>query len=79
MSREQYQIPTGTQQSVDLGAGAGGGGVTHDTSNQGRSSIKGSLSYICGDCAARVQLTQEAGIRCVKCGGRVLYKERTKR
>jgi DNA-directed RNA polymerase I, II, and III subunit RPABC4 len=35
--------------------------------------------YICGDCAAKVQIKRKETLRCVECGGRVLYKERTKR
>ena len=35
--------------------------------------------YICGECAAKVQLSRGMAIRCGECGHRILYKERTKR
>ncbi|KAK5657850.1 hypothetical protein OQA88_2923 [Cercophora sp. LCS_1] len=73
MSREQYQIPTGTQQS--FGGGASGSGDR----SFGVESGGGIMYYNCGDCAARVPLEKGAPIRCQKCGARVLYKERTKR
>ncbi|KAK1755449.1 hypothetical protein QBC47DRAFT_401618 [Echria macrotheca] len=72
MSREQYQIPTGTQQSFTTGGGSGG-------REYGVESRAGIMHYICGDCAVRVPLEKDAPIRCQKCGARVLYKERTKR
>jgi len=70
MSREQYQIPTGTPQSFGGGAGSSG------REFEGSSTI---MYYTCGDCAVRVPLEKGAPIRCQKCGARVLYKERTKR
>ncbi|KAK3352547.1 hypothetical protein B0T25DRAFT_567827 [Lasiosphaeria hispida] len=72
MSREQYQIPTGSQQTF-----TGGAGNTAATTS--REFDTGIMYYTCGDCAARVPLEKGAGIRCQKCGARVLYKERTKR
>ncbi|KAK0714697.1 metallothionein-I gene transcription activator [Lasiosphaeris hirsuta] len=73
MSREQYQIPTGSQQTF-----AAGGSNTVATSTN-REFETGIMHYTCGDCAARVPLEKGAAIRCQKCGARVLYKERTKR
>ena len=69
MSREQYQAPTtGSQSFGEPGAG-------------GRSfaPVSTVMYYTCGDCALRVPLEKGAPIRCQMCGGRVLYKERTKR
>jgi DNA-directed RNA polymerase I, II, and III subunit RPABC4 len=37
------------------------------------------VQYSCGDCAAKVLLKRGDPIRCVNCGHRVLYKERTNR
>ena len=38
-----------------------------------------STLYFCGDCGSKTQLRRADVIRCKECGGRVLYKERTKR
>lgn len=73
MSREQYQIPTSGSQQFSGGA-AGGSGTREVAEASG-----GVMFYTCGDCAVRVPLEKNAGIRCQKCGARVLYKERTKR
>ncbi|KAH6634933.1 hypothetical protein B0J18DRAFT_462076 [Chaetomium sp. MPI-SDFR-AT-0129] len=85
MSREEYQIPTGSASaSVGGGAGAGAGGsssynapAVRDYTGSGADG--GTMYYMCGDCAVRVPLEKGAAIRCQKCGARVLYKERTKR
>ena len=70
MSREQYQMPsTGSQQPYGESAGASRTYVPQSTL----------MYYTCGDCAIRVPLEKGAPIRCQTCGGRVLYKERTKR
>ncbi|RDL42289.1 Uncharacterized protein BP5553_02268 [Venustampulla echinocandica] len=37
------------------------------------------ITYLCGDCNAKVPLKRGDPIRCRDCGHRVLYKERTKR
>jgi DNA-directed RNA polymerase I, II, and III subunit RPABC4 len=37
------------------------------------------VTYRCGDCNARVPLKRDDPVRCVQCGYRVLYKERTTR
>ncbi|KAF2401443.1 polymerase II polypeptide K, 7.0kDa [Trichodelitschia bisporula] len=37
------------------------------------------VTYSCGDCASKVQLKRGDPIRCLQCGHRVLYKERTTR
>lgn len=85
MSREEYQIPTGSgSASVGGGAGAGAGGSSYnapaarDYTSSGVDG-GGTMYYMCGDCAVRVPLEKGAAIRCQKCGARVLYKERTKR
>lgn len=71
MSREQYTVPTGSQQTFGAG-GSGGREYAAESSNT-------VMFYTCGDCAVRVPLEKGAPIRCQKCGARVLYKERTKR
>lgn len=69
MSREQYQVPT-------AGAQTFGTGVARDFS----STTEGpAMQYICSDCAVKMSLRKNDPIRCKECGGRVLYKERTKR
>ncbi|KAK4450797.1 hypothetical protein QBC34DRAFT_402571 [Podospora aff. communis PSN243] len=70
MSREQYTVPTGSQQTF------GGGSSGRDYAADSVSTV---MYYTCGDCAVRVPLEKGAPIRCQKCGARVLYKERTKR
>ncbi|KAI9674712.1 MAG: DNA-directed RNA polymerase core subunit rpc10 [Caeruleum heppii] len=75
MSREQYQIPTATP-----GFTAGSGGFSSQT--EGVSAVDASgpaVTYLCGDCNAKVPLKRGDPIRCKECGHRVLYKERTKR
>ncbi|KAJ9607770.1 DNA-directed RNA polymerase core subunit rpc10 [Cladophialophora chaetospira] len=66
MSSQSYQLPSAAS-GFASGAAAGEG-------------ASGPLvSYVCGDCASKVQLTKGDVIRCSMCGHRVLYKERTKR
>jgi len=74
MSREQYQVPTGGSQSF-----GGNGGDAPGASRNYAPSGNVVMHYTCGDCALRVPLEKGAPIRCQMCGGRVLYKERTKR
>ncbi|KAK0627563.1 hypothetical protein B0T14DRAFT_563355 [Immersiella caudata] len=71
MSREQYTIPTGSQQTFGAGGSSG--------REYAADSVGTVMYYTCGDCAVRVPLEKGAPIRCQKCGARVLYKERTKR
>ncbi|KAI1401314.1 hypothetical protein F4819DRAFT_458689 [Hypoxylon fuscum] len=80
MSREAYQIPTA--QSANPG-GASGSQAQHgqqriasafDTDPAGTI-----MHYICGDCGVKLPLKRGEAIRCMECGCRVLYKERTKR
>lgn len=67
MSREAYQVPTGS------GAAGNSGG-------RELAPADGPLmQYICSDCAVKMSLRKNDPIRCKECGGRVLYKERTKR
>ncbi|EKV04772.1 Metallothionein-I transcription activator [Penicillium digitatum PHI26] len=71
MSRETYQVPSmGTQNNFDTQAGGFGNGMAIDSP---------SVTYLCGECSARVPLKRGDQIRCKDCGHRVLYKERTKR
>ena len=37
------------------------------------------VQYICGDCNAKCSLKKGDAVRCLACGYRVLYKERTNR
>ncbi|RKU48788.1 DNA-directed RNA polymerase core subunit rpc10 [Coniochaeta pulveracea] len=67
MSSEAYQPPTG-------GASYGSGATGNATAVEGPS-----MRYICSDCANKFSIKKNDPIRCTECGGRVLYKERTKR
>lgn len=72
MSREQYQVPSGSPTTDN-------GSFKVATRDYTGASGENTMHYLCGDCAARVPLDKGAPIRCQRCGGRVLYKERTKR
>ncbi|ETI22423.1 hypothetical protein G647_06498 [Cladophialophora carrionii CBS 160.54] len=66
MSSQSYHLPTqGSGFATGAAAGEGAAGPL--------------VSYVCGDCASKVQLSKGDIIRCHMCGHRVLYKERTKR
>lgn len=69
MSREAYQVPTGSTQNT-FGTEAGYSNMAIDAPT---------VAYLCGECSARVSLKRGDQIRCKDCGHRVLYKERTKR
>jgi DNA-directed RNA polymerase I, II, and III subunit RPABC4 len=77
MSREEYQVPTGSGSAT--GGGGGGGSFNAPAPRDYAGESGGTMYYMCGDCAVRVPLEKGAAIRCQKCGARVLYKERTKR
>jgi len=66
---------TQTQQNADARGGesafSGMGGLS-DHSNK-------PVTYICGDCNTKVTLKKGDAVRCLNCGYRVLYKERTSR
>lgn len=67
MSREAYQVPT-----LDLSTG-------NNDSAPARSQPT-SIPYICGDCGLKSASHQTFPfLRCITCGCRILYKERTKR
>ena len=68
---QSYQLPTASQSSQNAGFAAGTS-ITDGSSGP-------LVSYVCGDCASKVQLSKGDIIRCHMCGHRVLYKERTKR
>ncbi|KAK6065374.1 DNA directed RNA polymerase [Seiridium cupressi] len=71
MSRESYQIPT----QGSSAPGAGNSAVaSHAMAGEGLPML-----YICGDCGTKFPLKRGDTIRCIECGCRVLYKERTKR
>jgi DNA-directed RNA polymerase I, II, and III subunit RPABC4 len=69
MSSEAYQVPTGAAASY-----AAGGATGREMAVEGPS-----MRYICSDCANKFSIKKADPIRCTECGGRVLYKERTKR
>jgi DNA-directed RNA polymerase I, II, and III subunit RPABC4 len=68
MSREAYQVPSFSAGGPTAGAGF-----------QPASDEILQVTYLCGECSARVQMKRNDPIRCKECGHRVLYKERTKR
>ncbi len=73
MSREQYQVPTASSQSI-------GGFAAPKTYTQDLGPDGGVVMlYLCGDCGTKTPLRRADPIRCKECGCRVLYKERTKR
>ncbi|KAI6086283.1 metallothionein-I transcription activator [Hypoxylon rubiginosum] len=73
MSREAYQIPTGSQGAP---GGPGGAGQRAPFDMDATNVI---IKYICGDCGTDCPLRRNEPIRCKDCGCRVLYKERTKK
>ena len=73
MSREAYQVPTTSGGGAYAGAGA-----TSAARDLGPAEGP-TMQYICSDCAVKMSLRKNDPIRCKECGGRVLYKERTKR
>ncbi|KAJ1334195.1 DNA-directed RNA polymerase subunit RPABC4 [Microdochium nivale] len=72
MSREAYQVPTGSGSNF-AGQGAN---ATRAVDPVGEHA---SINYLCGDCGTKFPLKRNEAIRCRECGCRVLYKERTKR
>lgn len=72
--REAYQIPTGQQSPA---AGMAMRSVVNTSSAANDEGLP--MRYICGDCGTTFPLKRADTIRCVECGCRVLYKERTKR
>lgn len=83
MSREAYAPPTLIPQPSIYGSG--GPSTTTTTAATTTANAAGMqettrpVTYICGDCAAKVSLRRQDPIRCKECGHRVLYKERTNR
>ncbi|KAF3766923.1 metallothionein-I gene transcription activator [Cryphonectria parasitica EP155] len=80
MSREGYQVPTGSAVSpFDFGtsqqrqASFSAGGAANPSDNEPL------IRYLCGDCGTPNQLKKSQPVQCLDCGCRVLYKERTKR
>lgn len=68
-SREQYIVPTAISQSAGLSAPK-----AYEIAVDGQQ-----MSYVCADCGIKNTLRRTDPIRCKECGGRVLYKQRTKR
>ena len=73
MSREQYQVPTGSG-SQNVGGVAAPKTYGNELGGDGPA-----MQYLCGDCGVRTTIRRSDPIRCKECGCRVLYKERTKR
>lgn len=74
--REGYTVPNiNPQGSFGGGAGSALASGRHTIDDEAGPPTQ----YICSDCAAKVQIRRKDALRCVECGGRVLYKERTKR
>jgi len=73
-AREEYQAPQGRSEGGGFGGPSPVGLAGRLATEEGPAA-----EYICGDCAAKVQIKRKETLRCVECGGRVLYKERTKR
>lgn len=68
-SREQYVVPSATGQTAGYTAPK-----TYESGGEGAQ-----MSYLCADCGIKNTLRRTDPIRCKECGGRVLYKQRTKR
>ncbi|CAK7207079.1 DNA-directed RNA polymerase core subunit rpc10 [Sporothrix eucalyptigena] len=68
-SREQYVVPTGSSQNNGLSAPK-----PYESGAEGAQ-----MNYLCADCGIKNTLRRTDPIRCKECGGRVLYKQRTKR
>jgi DNA-directed RNA polymerase I, II, and III subunit RPABC4 len=66
-SREKYQVLTSVAQAQVYGG------------TVGSEPLSMSMQYICGDYAVKMTLLKDDPIRCKECGGRALYKKRTKR
>ncbi len=66
MNREAFVPPTSTSQLSNAASGI--------------SAIKyADVKYTCSNCATSFSLSKGDPVRCKECGGRVLYKCRTKR
>lgn len=74
-----YQPPTASasQSASQSGAGAGAG-ASNPFQRPSQDEFQ-QMYYICGDCGTKFPLKRGDVIRCIECGCRVLYKERTKR
>lgn len=72
MPREDYQVPSASSGPMTSAARGSTGAV------QGRATTS-SVKYQCGDCGEPIELGPQALVACTSCGGRVLYKQRTKR
>jgi DNA-directed RNA polymerase I, II, and III subunit RPABC4 len=77
----QQTTTSATDELLDGGIGGitsnatGGGNTAASLADQ----MSAPVTYRCGDCNARVPLKRDDPVRCVQCGYRVLYKERTTR
>lgn len=69
--RETYAPPTLT--------GAGSSQTAGGSAFRMDDDVGPVTQYLCGECNNKVKLKKGDPIRCVECGHRVLYKERTTR
>ncbi|KJR84895.1 DNA-directed RNA polymerases I, II, and III subunit RPABC4 [Sporothrix schenckii 1099-18] len=68
-SREQYVVPATNSETAGFSAPK-----AFESSGEGAQ-----MNYLCADCGIKNTLRRTDPIRCKECGGRVLYKQRTKR
>jgi DNA-directed RNA polymerase subunit RPC12/RpoP len=61
--------------AVNVPGAAGSGGASAMLIDDPASLVR----YNCGDCQAIQRFARGATMRCTECGGRMFYKERTKR
>ncbi|KAG9243209.1 metallothionein-I gene transcription activator [Calycina marina] len=72
MSRETYEAP-------NTGSGSRAPALGRGNAESALGGEGPATQYKCGDCNAQMKLKRGDPIRCLDCGHRVLYKERTKR
>jgi DNA-directed RNA polymerases I, II, and III subunit RPABC4 len=80
MSSTQQSTTANAADGLNGPDGIGGIGSTGGTAGASLADqMSAPVTYICGDCNASVPLKRDDPVRCIQCGYRVLYKERTKR
>jgi DNA-directed RNA polymerase I, II, and III subunit RPABC4 len=79
MSREQYQVPTGSPSYGMPDPDAGQDAQPTRIAPVVVSSSGPEVIYSCGECGNKVGLSRGDPVRCKDCGHRILYKVRTKR
>jgi DNA-directed RNA polymerases I, II, and III subunit RPABC4 len=83
MSTQQTTNSTATDDLIGADGGLNAGPTTGPSGGGPGLSLADQMgapvTYRCGDCNAKVPLKRDDPVRCIQCGYRVLYKERTKR